>query len=163
LHTSNQPKQADGRKKKLNYDSFRAAEEAAAQVSHSAAPPAEKRQKTSDKDQFDPSAEGVARFAEDCARFVRQLPGARRTGRCARGRAAVPGALRIGRCWHFWAYGFLSVGSQIAVGSFLLWDLSNWPKRTQLTQRQSGTCTTLDWPDTGRAWWAADGAWSACV
>jgi hypothetical protein len=35
-------------------------------------------------------------------------------------------------------------------------------QRAQLTQRQSGTCTTLDGPDTGRAWWAADGAWSAC-
>jgi hypothetical protein len=35
-------------------------------------------------------------------------------------------------------------------------------QRAQLTQRQSETCTTLDWPDTGRAWWAADGAWSAC-
>jgi hypothetical protein len=35
-------------------------------------------------------------------------------------------------------------------------------QRAQLTQRQSGTCTTLDWPDTGRAWWAADGAWSTC-
>jgi hypothetical protein len=35
-------------------------------------------------------------------------------------------------------------------------------RRTQLTQRQSETCTTLDWPDTGRAWWAADRAWSAC-
>ena len=40
-------------------------------------------------------------------------------------------------------------------------------QRAQLTQRQSETCTTLDWPDTGRAWWAwaADGAyageWSA--
>jgi hypothetical protein len=29
-------------------------------------------------------------------------------------------------------------------------------------QRQSETCTTLDWPDTGMAWWAADVAWSAC-
>jgi hypothetical protein len=35
-------------------------------------------------------------------------------------------------------------------------------QRAQLTQRQSETCTTLDWPDTGRAWWAVDGAWSAC-
>jgi hypothetical protein len=34
-------------------------------------------------------------------------------------------------------------------------------QRAQLTQRQSGTCTALDWPDTGRAWWTADGAWSA--
>jgi hypothetical protein len=25
-------------------------------------------------------------------------------------------------------------------------------QRAQLTQRQSETCTTLDWPDTGRAW-----------
>jgi hypothetical protein len=35
-------------------------------------------------------------------------------------------------------------------------------QRAQLTQRQSETCIALDWPDTGRAWWAADGAWSAC-
>jgi hypothetical protein len=39
----------------------------------------------------------------------------------------------------------------------------------QLIQRQSETCTALDRPDTGRrqgargrAWWADDGAWSAC-
>jgi hypothetical protein len=40
----------------------------------------------------------------------------------------------------------------------------------QLTQQQSETCTALDWPDTGRAWWASGrlmglgvhaGEWSA--
>jgi hypothetical protein len=38
-----------------------------------------------------------------------------------------------------------------------------YPQRAQLThmQRQSGTCTTLDWPDTCREWWVANGAWSA--
>jgi hypothetical protein len=42
-------------------------------------------------------------------------------------------------------------------------------KRLRITMLQaddspykSETCTTLDWPDTSRVWWAAGGAWSAC-
>jgi hypothetical protein len=30
------------------------------------------------------------------------------------------------------------------------------------TAAEAAARFALDWPDTGRAWWAADGAWSAC-
>jgi hypothetical protein len=34
--------------------------------------------------------------------------------------------------------------------------------RSRGADRPAGAGRALDWPDTGRAWWAADGAWSAC-
>jgi hypothetical protein len=50
----------------------------------------------------------------------------------------------------------LGCGIRLGVRGFL--------QRAQRTQRKSGTCTALDWadPDPGRAWWAANGARSAC-